>query len=53
MLQTIPYQSVVLQISLHRVQLHHRIADGRTCCENRSSVARDFVQIAALHKEVA
>ena len=53
MLQTVLCKGIILQVPLNRVQLNHRIADRRTRCENRATVARDFVQIAAFHKEVA
>ncbi|WP_300811305.1 hypothetical protein, partial [uncultured Acetatifactor sp.] len=43
---------VVLQIPLHGIHLDHRVTYRRSRCENHATVARNFVQIAALHKEV-
>ena len=53
MLQPIPYKGVVLQVPLHGIHLDHRVTDGRPRCENYATVARDFVQIATLHKQIA
>ena len=52
MLQSVPCKGIILQVPLYGIHLNHRIADRRTCCENRATIACDFIQIAALHKEV-
>ena len=49
----VPAQGPVLQILLHGIHLHHAVADGRTGGKDDASAARDLVQVAALHVQVA
>ena len=42
-------QGFPLQIPLHREQLCHRVADGRTRGKHHATAAGDFVKVAAFH----
>ena len=47
------FQGVVLQILLHGIHLHHGVGDGGACGEHHAPAPGQFVQIPALHIEVA
>ena len=46
--QTLIADGVVLQVTHHRVQLRHGVADGRSRCEYNASAIGQFVDVAAL-----
>ena len=46
-------QGFPLQIPLHREQLRHRVADGRTGGKHYAAAAGNFIQIPTLHIQVA
>ena len=43
---------VVLQVSHHRVKLRHRVADGRSRCEDNASAVGHLVDIAAFQEHI-
>ena len=51
--QAMFFQSLVLEVLLHGVELHHGVADGCTRGKNHAAPAGQLVQVAALHVEVA
>lgn len=53
MLEALLTQSFILQIPLHGVHLGHGVGDGRTRGKNNAATFRQFVQVAALGKQVA
>ena len=53
MQQSLAFQQVILQVPLEGVHFHHGIGDGGTSGKDNASAARDFVQIPALHVQVA
>ena len=50
--QSLFFERVILQILLHGIKFHHRIADWCSRCKGYALSARDFVQIPTLHIEV-
>ena len=45
-------QGFPLQIPLHREQLRHRVADGRTRGKHHAAAAGNFVKVAAFHIQI-
>ena len=52
MLQIIPAESVVLQVSLHRVKLCHRVAYRRSRSEHDPFSPCDLIKISAFHEKI-
>ena len=45
--QALVANGIVLQVSHHRVQLRHGVADRRSCCEHNTSAVGQLVDITA------
>ena len=53
MQQVFLFERSILKIFLHRVHLHHAVADWSTCRKHRPSATGNLVQIANFHIQVA
>ena len=52
MLQALFAEPVVLKVALHCVKLGHGVRHRCTRCEDRASIAREFIEVSALHKHI-